>query len=180
MKVYTPQTLPSLSIREEGYYATQAELIISARPTVFLGGSIDMGNADKWQDRFINKMADLDVNLLNPRRDDWDSSWVQDPTPGTQFHEQVSWEMSAQSHSDFNVYYFADGSQSPITLLELGIFGSARSMLGEESTVIVYCTPKFWRYGNVKFVCDQFGITCYEDEEKLLENLRKEILHLNT
>jgi hypothetical protein len=67
------------------------------RLTVFLGGSIDMGAAELWQDRLVKDLEDYDsLVLLNPRRDDWDSSWTQDPTPGTQFYEQVDWELRWQ------------------------------------------------------------------------------------
>jgi hypothetical protein len=63
---------------------------VDDRLTIFLGGSIDMGAAELWQDRLVR-----DLVILNPRRDDWDSSWVQDPTPGTQFYKQVAWELDA-------------------------------------------------------------------------------------
>jgi len=56
--------------------------------SLFMGGSIDMGEAEDWQTR-LEKDLDIfdDLILLNPRRDDWDSSWVQDPTSGTQFYK---------------------------------------------------------------------------------------------
>ena len=57
--------------------------------TVFLAGSIEMGKAEMWQERLAAEVADMDVVLYNPRRDDWDETWKQDPTPGTQFYEQV-------------------------------------------------------------------------------------------
>jgi hypothetical protein len=109
---------------------------------IFLGGSIDMGQAEPWQDKVVQALSayDDDLILLNPRRDDWDSSWLQDPTPGTQFHTQVSWEMAAQEDSDLLIYYFASGSQSPITLLELGTYGTS-----DPNSTIVVCSPEFYR-----------------------------------
>lgn len=46
---------------------------------VFLAGSIEMGKASDWQQKLIDDLSDLpdDLVLLNPRRKDWDSSWVQ-------------------------------------------------------------------------------------------------------
>ena len=60
--------------------------------TVFLGGSIEMGKAGRWQDKLISHFKDDSVTFWNPRRDDWDETWEQDPTPGTEFHGQVTWE----------------------------------------------------------------------------------------
>lgn len=135
---------------------------------VFLGGSIEMGKAEDWQTRLTKDLSqNKDVMILNPRRDDWDSSWKQDPTPGTQFHEQVTWEMDAQDASDVIVYYFADETQSPITLLELGMY--ARTHATGEKHIVVRCSPKFWRHGNVKVVCDKYGIPCVETYEEMLD-----------
>lgn len=135
------------------------------RLTLFLGGSIDMGAAELWQDRLAQDLEDYDsIVILNPRRDDWDSSWVQDPTPGTQFHEQVSWELQHQSDADLIVYYFAADSKAPITLLELGLFGG--------SNVLVCCPREFYRYGNVKMVCEAFSIDFVETYDQMVTHLR--------
>lgn len=137
---------------------------------IFLGGSIDMGVAENWQDRLakdLSDYADEDVVLLNPRRDDWDSTWVQDPTPGTQFYEQVEWELVNQEQAHGIVYYFAADSKSPITLLELGLF--------KDHPVIVCCPKQFYRYGNVKMVCDRYDIAMVETYEDLVKFLRAAI-----
>lgn len=139
--------------------------------TIFLGGSIDMGSAENWQDRLtkdLSDYADEDLILLNPRRDDWDSTWVQDPTPGTQFYEQVKWELDQQDEASAIVYYFAPTSKSPITLLELGLFGP-------DKAVIVCCPKEFYRYGNVKMVCDEYAIPMVESYEDLVAALREGI-----
>lgn len=138
---------------------------------VFLGGSIEMGAAEPWQDRFIHSLGGYPdtVVLLNPRRDDWDSSWQQDPTPGTQFHSQVVWELEAQESADINVYYFDPATKSPITLLELGAFG-------ESSHTIVCCPTSFYRYGNVAVYCARYGIPLVHTFEQLVLALTERIL----
>lgn len=137
--------------------------------TIFLGGSIEMGAAEMWQDRLVKDMAQHEnVVFLNPRRDDWDSSWVQDPTEGTQFHEQVSWEMDMQEGADVHVYYFAKDTKSPITLLELGRYG-------DTAATVVCCPKEFWRYGNVKMLCDRYDIMFVETYDELLEVLNSGI-----
>lgn len=132
---------------------------------IFLGGSIDMGSAENWQERLTKDLSDYEnIVILNPRRDDWDSSWKQDPTPGTQFYEQVAWELDQQENADILVYYFAADSKSPITLLELGLFGA--------DNVIVCCPKEFYRYGNVKMVCDRYEITMVETYKDMLKIIR--------
>lgn len=146
----------------------------SSSISLFLGGSIDMGKAVDWQTKLTSDLAlafensDVDIMILNPRRDDWDSSWIQDPTPGTKFYEQVDWELQAQENADGIVYYFSPESKaSPITMLELGLFAS--------SNVIVFCPPEFYRYGNVKMVCERYEIAMVESYDELLDTLTQEI-----
>ena len=139
---------------------------------VFLGGSIEMGAAEDWRTVVTKGMMDQpDVTILNPRRDDWDSSWVQDPTPGTMFHEQVTWELEAQEDADILVYYFDDNTKSPITLMELGMFAATHN---RDKMVVVRCTDKFWKYGNVQIVCDKYDIPVVETMEELLSVLMDE------
>ena len=138
-------------------------------PKVFLGGSIEMGKAEDWQAALVKRFENDDIVFLNPRRDDWDSSWVQDPTPGTQFHEQVQWELRAQEfHSDLIVYNFCPGTMSPITLLELGAF--------KNKNVLVHCPKDYARYGNVVMTCEFFGIKMVDDISHLEAEIRRKLI----
>jgi hypothetical protein len=38
-------------------------------PAIFLAGSIEMGQAERWQAAVEGALADLPVAILNPRRD---------------------------------------------------------------------------------------------------------------
>lgn len=61
---------------------------------IFLAGSIEMGKAIDWQTKVTEALKNHDITILNPRRDDWDSSWkptIDDP----KFREQVEWELQA-------------------------------------------------------------------------------------
>ena len=116
---------------------------------VFLAGSIEMGAAENWQDRLTGMLADYDLTILNPRRDDWDSSWkqsIEDP----QFNQQVTWELDALEAADFIALYFDPSTKSPISLLELGLFTT--------DNIHVCCPDGFWRKGNVDIVCERYGI----------------------
>lgn len=113
--------------------------------SVFLAGSIEMGTAEDWQQTLEKSLKHLDIFILNPRREDWDSSWIQS-IDNPQFKEQVEWELLAQESADIIGMYLSPGTKSPITLLELGL--SARS-----DKLIVCCPEGFWRKGNVDVVC---------------------------
>lgn len=137
---------------------------------IFTAGSIEMGKAEKWQDKLVRLFEYSDhVLFLNPRRDDWDSSWIQDPTPGTKFHEQVSWELDHIELSDIVVFYFDPKTQSPITLLELG------HCLGADKTVIVCCPDGYFRKGNVVITCKRHGIEVLNTIDELVTAIKKEL-----
>ncbi len=146
--------------------APTAYLHYMNRKRIFLAGSIEMGAAEDWQERLTQNISDLPITILNPRRDDWDSSWEQ-KKDNPQFRKQVEWELNALDHSHVIALYFDPNTMSPISLLELGLFIYADP--------IVYCPEGFWRKGNVDIVCERFGITVYEDEVEWLAHIRMEL-----
>lgn len=119
------------------------------KPIVFLAGSIEMGAAREWQDEVAASLADLDVTVLNPRRENWDPTWQQHPD-NPQFREQVEWELDGLDRADAIVFYFDPDTKSPISMLELGLF--------HDRALIVCCPAGFWKRGNVLLVCERFGI----------------------
>jgi hypothetical protein len=133
---------------------------------VFLAGSIEMGTAEPWQERLVNEFKDTDIRFLNPRRDDWDSSWVQEAS-NLQFSQQVNWELDALDYSDLIVFYFDPNTKSPITLMELGLYASS-------GKVIVCCPDRFWRKGNVEIVCQRHHVTLVNSFDELVSAVKKE------
>jgi len=149
--------------------------------SIFLGGSIEMGTAENWQKRLTNHIYSYLKNyakdnelsyivfIVNPRRDDWDSSWEQSIN-NPYFREQVEWELMSQELTDINIYYFVPGTKSPITLLELGLF--------RDKNVLVYCPDGFWRKGNVDIVASRYNIKLFEEERKFFDAVIDEIDNL--
>lgn len=132
------------------------------RLSVFLAGSIEKGKATHWQKQLEDEFADReDIVLYNPRRESWDSSWIQD-IANAQFKEQVEWELNAMEAADLIIMYFAPETQSPVTLLELGLF--ARS-----GKLIVCCPEGFWRKGNVDIVCRKYGVQQVNTIEEIVQ-----------
>lgn len=144
------------------------ELKTFGNTTIFLGGSIEMGGAEDWQIKLSDTFNGERITFWNPRRDDWDSSWKQDPTPGTEFYKQVTWELNAQDNADMIVYYFDPETKSPITLLELGIY--------KDKNVVVCCPDGYWRKGNVVMVCRKYGIKFVESFDNLVRAITIELV----
>lgn len=130
---------------------------------IFLAGSIEMGVAENWQDKVKKLLKNRRVQILNPRRDDWDSSWVQDKD-NPQFRQQVEWELEAQEKADKIIMYFDPKTKSPISLLELGLFAKSGKM-------IVVCPKGFWRKGNVDIVCERYNIKQVETLEEAVKDI---------
>ena len=140
-------------------------------PWVFLAGSIEQGAASLWQDEAVRALQDLPGTILNPRRPDWDASWAQDPTLGTPFYHQVRWELDGLDHADRILMHFDPSTKSPITLLELGL-------VAQSERLIVSCAPSFWRYGNVRVVCDLYDVECFPTLPEALQAVRSQLWKL--
>jgi hypothetical protein len=148
------------------YMAPELPLIGRDDKVIFLGGSIEMDTAPKWQNEFIEKLKPLDDTwiVLNPRRTDWDSTWVQS-IENPQFFQQVLWEMRGLARADHKVFYFADNTLSPITLLELGKYGGWNAY--------IVCEAVYKRRGNVEIFCYENDIPIYRDMDEVIKELHK-------
>lgn len=135
------------------------------KKTVFLAGSIELGKAVDWQTEMGEYFESIDFNVFNPRRRDWDSTWVQDYT-NPSFTQQVKWELNALDVADVILMYYDPNTMSPISLLELGLF--ARS-----GKIHVICPDGYWRKGNVDIVCDECRVPMYKDLEEFKNFMSK-------
>ncbi len=134
---------------------------------LFLAGSIEMGKAEDWQTAVTHALQNHNITILNPRRDEWDSSWEQS-IHNPQFREQVEWELEAQEKCDLIAMYFAPETQAPITLLELGLFA-------QSNKILVACPDGYWRKGNIEVVCARYNIPLYENLTQLVTAVRDEL-----
>lgn len=134
------------------------------RPKVFLAGSIDMGKAADWQNALIAALDGTDAVILNPRRADWNRAWKPE-LADAHFAQQVNWELSALEQADIIVMYLAPGSQSPVSLLELGLH--ARS-----GKLIVLCPEGYWRKGNVDAVAARYPVAQVATMDALVDAVR--------
>lgn len=134
--------------------------------SIFLAGSIEMGSAENWQAKIENALKDYEsICILNPRRENWDSSWKQEKS-NPKFSEQVNWELEGLEKANLIVFYFAPETKSPISMLELGLFAHSKKL-------VVCCPQGFWRKGNIDIVCERYGIKQVESLDKLISEVVK-------
>jgi hypothetical protein len=134
--------------------------------SVFLAGSIEMGAAENWQEKIEQETVHLkNICILNPRRDDWDSSWKQD-IQNEQFKEQVNWELEGLEKANLIVFYFSPETKSPVSMLELGLFARSHKLL-------VCCPEGFWRKGNIDVVCERYNIEQVNNLEEIIKKIKE-------
>lgn len=151
MEVYKPP----FNIRKLDLYAK----------SIFLAGSIEMGKAIDWQKDIENHLSDYEGIILNPRRDDWDESWVQS-IKNEQFRQQVEWELYGLDNVAVIPIYFEPSTKSPISLLELGLHMRSEKL-------IVCCPEGYIKKGNVDVTCKFYGIPVYETFDEFKDAIVK-------
>ena len=141
--------------------------VASPAMRLFLAGSIDSGMAEDWQSPVVDRLRDLVVVVFNPRRGAW--------TPGTslesepeELRRQINWELDAIERSDLMAFYFATGTKSPISLLELGLIAGRKQ-------AVVCCPPGFWRKTNVDVICQRFEIQQVSSLEDLVNEIKEKV-----
>lgn len=76
--------------------------------SLFLGGGIT--DCPDWQAEITNKLSDIPLVLLNPRR----------PTKPDDSYEQIKWEFDHLEKADLRLFWFCKETLCPIVLFELG------------------------------------------------------------
>jgi hypothetical protein len=132
--------------------------------SVFLAGSIEMGKAEDWQKDFIDGLKDEPIIFLNPRRDNWDSSWDQ-TIENEKFKEQVIWELSCLEMADVIVLCFDPNTLSPISMIEFGLHA-------RNGKLIVYCPDGFWKKGNIDVTSEFYKIKQVDSFDSLKNEIK--------
>lgn len=140
------------------------------RPSVFLAGSIDMGAADDWQVRASGMMAHLPISIFNPRRPDWDPSWIQDISHDG-FRGQVEWELDHLDRAEIVLFHFDPSGKAPVTMMELGLHGAS-------GKCIVSCPPGYWRRGNIQVLCARYRIPLWDNLTAAIGNVEDIVLDI--
>ena len=131
----------------------------------FLAGSIEMGRAEAWQATVEQALADLDVALLNPRRDEWGRLLgAVDRQPAVPRAGGMG--TGGAGAGVIGRHALRSVPRAPVTLLELGLMARSGKLL-------VCCPTGFWRRGNVEVVCARHGVSLIEDLAELVQTIRR-------
>lgn len=141
--------------------------------TIFLGGTIELGNSEDWQSKITQFLStyNFDIRVLNPRRDDFDASQEQS-IKNPYFKEQVNWELDGLDVSDLIIMYLQPGTKSPISMMETGLHINTLTW----NKQMVICAPEgFYRKGNVEIMVDRYPyhstlVETFEDLEIFVTN----------
>ena len=140
-----------------------------AKNKIFLAGSIEMGKASNWQKKLQKDLADFNVVLLNPRRDDWNSDWAQEES-NAPFKDQVLWELEALDAANMIVFFFEPGTVSPVTLMEFGLHAGRSKHI--KTNMVLCCPEGYFRKGNLDITSQYFKVPSVHNYEQLVEFLK--------
>lgn len=134
--------------------------------TIFLAGSIEGDKAEQRQKKaekliYLYEYKNTSTCVLNPRRDDWDSTWKEG---SPELRAQIQWELNGLSIANYIIMYFDPATKSPISLLELGLY--ARS-----SKLMVVCPDGFYRKTNVEETCKFWNTHMFDTLEDAIKFL---------
>lgn len=135
----------------------------SDKPSIFLGGSIEDGNAPNWQPEAAQILDKMGYDVYNPRREKWGT------LEQKELEFQINWELTGIETADIVLINLVSGTKSPISLLELGLCAGNPYM-----TPYVVCQPDFYRYTNVKVVCDRFGLKLLSSLEEFYASIDRQ------
>lgn len=127
---------------------------------IFLAGTIDDGKSLDWQKALTDEICSIDTNnqifIYNPRRDKWP-----DGNNKNDIDKQIRWELYHLEKSDIIIMNILPKSKSPISLMELGLFA-------KNGKLIVFCQESFYRYDNIRIVCERYGIPLFNTNDVLV------------
>lgn len=120
---------------------------------IFLGGTIDNGDSIDWQSELIKTIEGVELarptHIYNPRRAEWPSA-----DNHHEIDKQIDWELYHLERSNLIVMNILADSKSPISLMEIGLFA-------KEGKLMVFCPKTFYRYDNVRKVCERYSLPLY-------------------
>ncbi len=129
-----------------------------------------MGTAIDWQTQLKTALADKQVTIYNPRRDQWDATWVQSASE-PMFNGQVNWEVDHIDEADIVFFFIDPATKSIVTFGEFYyILGQLKA--GKHRDVIIVCPQGYWRRGNLEVMCNRFSLKLHETLEEGIEVLK--------
>lgn len=125
--------------------------------TIFLGGTIEMGNSYNWQKDITENIKNVfgerdDIYIFNPRRLDFDKDQEQSIN-NEYFNTQVNWELDYLDLCQIRIFNFEPNTLSPISIGEFTQYG-----LTKPDSILLRCDDEYKRKGNIEIMSERFGI----------------------
>ena len=140
--------------------------------SLYLAGPMQLLTAQRWQDKVLQDLNDLPINVFIPRRDDVNTVDYQRPT-NADYRAQVTWELDHLARADLVAIYFESGLDSPELFSELG------RCVQSPHKVIVCCPAGYQGKLQVQSICNNYGIPIINDFQefvrRLVEVLREKV-----
>lgn len=142
---------------------------------LFLGGTIDNGESEDWQQQLIDELNSSDtihpIMIYNPRRKEWNANEGDEG-----LEKQIRWELHHLERANLIIMNILPNSKSPISLMEIGLFA-------RKNKLVVFCQQDYYRYKNVEVVCQQYNIPLLNTNDvsiiknKVLEIANRDVGH---
>jgi len=113
--------------------------VVPGQKSIFVAGGIS--NCPKWQGEVSVALAETDIVVLNPRRDDFDVT-----NPAME-QDQIEWEHLHILRASAYLFWFCEETLCPITLFELGKVAG----LFANRPLFVGVHPRYKRKRDVRF-----------------------------
>jgi len=112
------------------------------REYIFLAGSMNTTVDNNWRQDVVNQLDSV-YHFYDPTNNNHDK------LNDSQMKEHIKWELDALKMADKIILNFLPNAQSPISLVELGLYMST-------SKLIVICPKEFHQSRYVHVLCKQY------------------------
>ncbi|GAB5417556.1 MAG: hypothetical protein Crog4KO_08280 [Crocinitomicaceae bacterium] len=123
----------------------------SDKSFVFLAGSMGKDEHGTWRERIMSDLSGkflfLDPTCHNHASLDADG-----------MKKHIQWELDAMEMADTILLHFLPESESPISLVELGLYTFTDKL-------IVVCPKEFYKYNYLYVLCEKYNTPFLEDIE---------------
>jgi hypothetical protein len=103
------------------------------RPSIYLAGPFGEGG---WRDEAIAAIADLDVDVFDPRDGVWETAAAGELPPGA-LRGKLEWQITNAADATVVVFWLPRDVVAPTALLQLGMLAAKRGGAKRGSSVIV-------------------------------------------
>jgi hypothetical protein len=125
--------------------------------SIFLAGSIDLHLPGNWREKVIEKIGG-GVHFFDP------TISGHNELSNLQMEVHINWELDALSMADKILLNFLPEAESPISLVELGLYVSTNRL-------VVVCPKEFYKSRYVQVLCKKYNTPLFLELEQAIDAL---------